>query len=539
MSDKEIIELHALCSALVDGTLDEAGRGRLQARLRESDEARRYYVLSMGLSASLHHFAGETLAEAPDLPALVRPHSAYWRWSAWLAAAAALAVGVFIGTHSRRAPGTAPAPAAIPAAFVARITGANGCRWADGAPLTVGSRIRKDQQLDLAAGFAEVTFDSGAQVVLEGPAVLDVTSPWDGTLRRGALRAYVPPEAIGFRISHPSVEVLDLGTEFSMVADATSADVLVTKGEVEAAPRDASDQDGILLKATQSRRFASTGIAPVGAAGAEFASIGRPVVFQRFVAAPGYVHWSFSRTLGGVCPADAVGIPIGREALMLCDLPAGVAPLVAEADRPEALAFDGTLYASAPFPGLSGNTPHTVAFWVKVPADAPLLNSYAMVAWGTTGRKFASRPVEISWNRTPAEGPLGALRTDFGGGSAIGATSLRDGRWHHVAVVFIPGGNRSTPVQVQQYVDGRLDSSEVNPPGHTVRLSSKQAISANLKDTVWLGCRLSTKGIKHDRFRGELAELFIADRTLEPREIVALMRNDRLPSAADVASAAP
>ena len=81
--------------------------------------------------------------------------------------------------------------------------------------------------------------DSGAQIVLQGPAALDVNSAWSATLNRGTIKASLPPEAMGFSIQNPTVEVVDLGTEFTMFADAggASTDVLVLKGEVEAAPR--------------------------------------------------------------------------------------------------------------------------------------------------------------------------------------------------------------------------------------------------------------------------------------------------------------
>ncbi len=87
-----------------------------------------------------------------------------------------------------------------------------------------------------------------------------------------------------------------------------------------------------------------------------------------------------------------------------------------------ALRFDGDLQVSGAVPGLSGVTPHTIAFWVRVAEDAPLSDAYAMVAWATQLPQLGSRPVQISWNRRPGEGPLGALRTDFGGGCAIART---------------------------------------------------------------------------------------------------------------------
>ena len=49
-------------------------------------------------------------------------------------------------------------------------------------------------------------------------------------------------------------------------------------------------------------------------------------------------------------------------------------------------------------------------------------------------------------------------------------------------------------------------------------------------DIIYVGCRLGASGVMQQRFRGEIDELFVTDRGLEPNEIVSLMKNNRLPS---------
>ena len=281
MNDNEVLELSELCNAVVDATLTDEQRARLEQWLATSEEARRYYVRALGLSASLFHYASEMQADAPDAvapPPRFFPAAFGW-WAGGLAAAAAVVLGFWFAQPGKRAD---PAAASSPTEYVARLTGAKNCEWVDPLQaLLPGARVRKGQRLELKQGFAQVTFDSGAQVVLEGPSSLDVNSPWDGTLRRGGLKAYVPPEAIGFRVSNLSVEVLDLGTEFTMIADAGGgADVLVLKGEVEVAPRDQADQDSILLRAQESRRFASSGVSEVSNSAGRFAQLAQPVAFR-------------------------------------------------------------------------------------------------------------------------------------------------------------------------------------------------------------------------------------------------------------------
>jgi hypothetical protein len=131
--------------------------------------------------------------------------------------------------------------------------------------------------------------------------------------------------------------------------------------------------------------------------------------------------------------------------------------------------------------------------------------------------------VQISWNRRGEEGAFGALRTDFGGGHAVGTTSLLDGKWHHIAVCFAPGEDDDAAPRVKQYVDGRLESSTIVPG--TVRAPGGSG-EMGVTDVVWLGYRLTGKP-ESRRFRGELDELFITDRGLDPNEIVAIMRDNR------------
>ena len=196
LSDPETLELNALCSALVDGTLEAAGRARLNALLAGSEEARRGYVRAMALSASLHDYAGELQSDEPERVVQV----AAWRWVlGGLAAAAAVVLAFWI--EGMRRPAESPAAGADDEAFVATLSATNGCRWTGASP-ALGEELRQGRQLELVSGFAEVTFNSGAQVVLEGPAALELTSAWEAVLRRGSLRVNLPSRYIDPDIAH-------------------------------------------------------------------------------------------------------------------------------------------------------------------------------------------------------------------------------------------------------------------------------------------------------------------------------------------------
>lgn len=525
LTDRERLELNELCGGLVDGTSTEAQRARLAELLRSSEVARRHYVRAMAQSASLHDYAAEMLAsprdEAPGRAAgWWRGWSGAW-WGIGLAAAAALLlVAFFSGKHGSGAAGA-------PGEVVARLTGMKSAQWArESAALAPGALVRRGQRIELSGGLAELTFDSGARVVLEGAASLEINSAWDATLRRGTLQANVPPEAVGFRVSSRAVDVVDLGTEFTMIADASgAAEVLVHKGEVEAAPRGAREQETILLRENEARRFAESGVSDVVDSERKLAHFAQPPALERFSPVARYVRWSFDEAAGGTAQAEIVGGAIAAQEAPLKITTADGSPVERTAGRHGgALRLNGQTEARADFPGISSSRPRTIAFWVRVPENAPWLDAYSIVAWATHLPKIGARPVQISWNRRSGEGAIGALRTDFGGGYAMGTTSLLDGRWHHVAVYFAAGDDPSVPVQVTQYVDGRLESGTIV---QTKMSTQPGRGDAAITDVVWLGCRLTSQA-RRQHFRGEIDELLIADRGLEPNEIVSLMKHNRL-----------
>ena len=530
LPDNELLELNALCNALIDGAITDADRARLEQMLAASEEARRFYVRAMALSASLFDYAGEMQSDAPDVAAKRIVRVPAWVWTAGsLAAAACVALAFWLGGADRRDAANEVASAEQESSddSVARLSGAKDCRWA-GAALQPGAELRRGQRIELVGGFAEITFDCGAQVTLEGPASLDLSSAWDAVLRRGTLKANVPHEAIGFRISNPSVEVTDLGTEFSMVTDEGGAtEVFVLKGAVEAAPRDAAGNAGeaVVLRETQSRRFAIAGGPDVRDRDAKLAKLTRKVAIERFTHPANYVHWSFDEEAG---PALAQTTGLAQDGFTAQLEPAGEA--LSAGTRTEgrwerALQLDGKLFAKAPFPSIGKRTPRTVAFWVNVPAAAPLPDAGAMLAWPLGS---AGRGIEVGWNRNPLDGALGALRTSAARVALTGTTPLRDGRWHHLAVVFSPKQKADAAPQIRQYVDGRLDGFAIRRSGKRARGTQPESaeFAGSAEDALWIGCNLGGRE-SAGHFRGALDELFVADRVLTPPEIRHLMTHNR------------
>lgn len=104
-----------------------------------------------------------------------------------------------------------------------------------GTPLAAG-RFRVD------SGMVQLDFLSGATVVVQGPAELDLVSTMKLNCLSGNVRAHVPPHAKGFTIDMPKHSAVDLGTDFAVsVSDDRSSQVHVLEGEVELFERSRDD----------------------------------------------------------------------------------------------------------------------------------------------------------------------------------------------------------------------------------------------------------------------------------------------------------
>lgn len=128
----------------------------------------------------------------------------------------------------------------------ATITGVLDASWEDeSTSANYGEPLLEGRKLNLKAGLVQLTFESGAKLLVQGPTEFLVQSDMRGLLDRGKITAVVPSRAHGFTVRTPSAEIIDLGTEFALQVDTTgSAEVHVFDGEVVT---QALDQDGILV----------------------------------------------------------------------------------------------------------------------------------------------------------------------------------------------------------------------------------------------------------------------------------------------------
>lgn len=238
-------------AALVEGTLSAADRQLLSERLRDDPAARQRYVdyvmvhgmlrweftrtgaLSQAVAASVAPSAAPRTptplppsrrARTLRFPRAMRPRS----WSAVVVSAAAAAVVAVILWQTELLP-IAGGPATVAEAA--------GATWGDGRTLRAGAHLDTGP-LVLAAGLARLNFRSGATLLIEGPAEIDVRSPMLATLKRGKVVARVPASAHGFAIETDHLRVVDLGTEFGIAAIPGSLPVVqVFAGAIEVGKR--------------------------------------------------------------------------------------------------------------------------------------------------------------------------------------------------------------------------------------------------------------------------------------------------------------
>jgi hypothetical protein len=136
---------------------------------------------------------------------------------------------------------------------VATLTRLEDCEWMEkGAPLRYGQQLAEGTRIALRAGVVRITFESGAEAVLQGPCDFTVDNAMHGTIRSGRVAVTAPKRAYGFRIRSPNAEVIDLGTEFGVNVDqGGNSEVHVFSGEVlSRSMDDQRDRPGELIRVT-------------------------------------------------------------------------------------------------------------------------------------------------------------------------------------------------------------------------------------------------------------------------------------------------
>ena len=426
-----------------------------------------------------------------------------WARRLQFAAAACLILGVaFLGWWQIR-----------PIATVARLEAA---RWPEGSEVRhAGDKLRRGH-LSLLSGYASLRFAHGAELLVEGPADLELVSRDLVRMRSGSAFAHVPPEAIGFTLEGPTGRVVDKGTDFGVHVGQGGMEVHVLKGEVEAGRGSALQT----LRESQAVQISDRGVSTIPVNQGSFLT-GLPPAPRGAI---GWVHWPLDEGAGATSQAMSAGLQGTNSPARLLSLAgASPGPQWTTGQFGAALAFDGEDdYVQTDFPGIAGAAQRTVAFWAKVPRNIQPQNGYAMVSWGST--QALTEGWQISINPKEDEGPLGRVRVARIGGPIIGTTDLRDDRWHHLAVVFYGGAQLAPSTQVLIYVDGDLENTARKG---VLNVQTDTASRAARKVTFGLSLGPGGPDPRPPQtfhvFRGCLDEIFICNAALNQTQVRDLM----------------
>ena len=203
MKPADQFRLLELSERYADEKLSAAEVAALETELRANAESRAFFAKALHQRAELTFDDSWHTLAAPMVKSSTKP--VWWRHAITAAAAACVTFGFFWLSSTRD--GT-----------VATLVRAQQCQWAGSSLPTVEGARLKPGMLDLIEGLAVLRFDSGAELVLEAPATVEVIDGMNCKLRRGTLVAEVPPQAKGFSIDTKDAKVIDWGTKFGLSA---------------------------------------------------------------------------------------------------------------------------------------------------------------------------------------------------------------------------------------------------------------------------------------------------------------------------------
>lgn len=292
-------ELWTQLTQYADGQLSDAEVNQLEGHLASDKQSRRIYLLFMEMHSELAWTNRAVASHADKHRDMIEsevvtpgrrfsPVGLWWNFVDAIShptplglIVAGLYVTVFVLSLALiRIPGgrieQQPEIALNSRDLVAQIVRTHEPEW-ESVP-SVGDNPATDlmlgEQLVLRSGLAEIQFDSGALVLLKGPATLIPRGDNRCELVSGDLTAMVPASAIGFTVETKPAVFVDLGTEFGVGVDGQGrADMHVFEGVVEVQPHVPGNGGKSIVRQVRSGesiRVDSTGV--VGSASTSIAS---------------------------------------------------------------------------------------------------------------------------------------------------------------------------------------------------------------------------------------------------------------------------
>ncbi len=241
-----------LIDAFLQGTISDQQQAELERLLASDSEQRQLYIDYMQVHNGLTTWTNETTEPATWIPQPASetqpsqrksPRFLLMLVSSLVAATLLLSLAYYAGWNTRADSSSAIAELSIdqPADetsqpqtdHIALLTQAVGVEWDTNRNLQTGAGLSAGW-LKLKQGTIQVELISGASILIEGPAAVKLISPLKAFCQFGKVRASVPEQAHGFTMETSRLNVVDLGTEFTLSLDQSgSGQVEVIDGKVE------------------------------------------------------------------------------------------------------------------------------------------------------------------------------------------------------------------------------------------------------------------------------------------------------------------
>ncbi|MFM2241865.1 MAG: hypothetical protein RLZ97_720 [Verrucomicrobiota bacterium] len=499
---------------LLDGELPESAWPEVKALLESSEEARRAYCAHARLRSRFAHMRRERITlQTPAVPVdfmIESQRRRLFRWSGIAAAALILISALVMRLVLAREPAPTATLAAAADSRYAVEHAEGSTDAADAGVLRPGSRLRLEQ------GTIELEFASGVRSVVRGPADLTVVSAGEVHLDRGTGWFRVPENAVGFSVVTPRAFIRDLGTEFGVIARADLADsVHLFEGAAHVQTRFGA-MESATLRGSEARE--------ITLAGRLQETVPQP---QRFLTGlpeglP-FLHWSFDEASPAAWHASGT---MPEATATRGRAPAEIESIPGASGN--ALHRTGGSAWVTDWPGIAGNSPRTLSFWLRLPQRNDYIHPLA--GWGHRyGDEDAAMASFFAFAET-VDG-VTVAGASLGGYWIKGTTRIDDDRWHHLAITAsgrqLPDGRP----EMRLFVDGReenvtafwtagLQPSETEPLVMATDTTHPEALPLSVLSQLFPG------GQRGHEFPASIDELRVIEGVPTPADIQALSRSN-------------
>ncbi|GAA5495188.1 hypothetical protein Rhal01_01363 [Rubritalea halochordaticola] len=437
-----------LIQELEDATISEADHQELMEILRNDSAVRLLYLEHMQLVSLLKQTAEDrvklgTMPVSPDMVLAERKKGALKAIAYGLAAMLLIGLAALLVKTQ-----FIPAP---PSEDVIAFEYSNHASLSvsyDGKDLSPQDQLKVGYQVTLRHGLVRFTFPNGVQAIVEGPSKLKVLSDTSVQMKEGLAWFKVPPEGVGFKVVTETMVVEDLGTEFGVWFDSDGFEqVHVDKGKVCVFYKGESE----LLLEGQAVKVSSLG----GMLEQDFQVQNFRKAFDREIP---YMHWDFDDLVDGCFEADGNMSDPEIARLKLKKLFDGKvedrAAYVSKGRFGGCFSMNGDgVYGETQLKAIGGNTPRTIAAWVRHRGDSYGLGG--RTPYCSWGKRESGRLWKVFLEKGDNDLRLFTSAMHSAVYSLLGSRGI-DGKWIHIASVYTGKVRQDGFPEVYHYVNGEL-----------------------------------------------------------------------------------